>query len=228
MRGVDDLPWFHATLELLDLRRHERVLAIGCTAPQLRAVARLVGDGGELTAIEPDRTRAERLAREPIAGLAVVAATPGADRFGSFDALLACPLVAPPWPWAELPAAAHHNLRPGGRFAIDVPAPDMIPVVHAAWQRSGLPPLAPDPLRGIADDRLAHDLRATGLRRVDTVLGTHLLSLESPFDLVELLTPALRLDDTAAAELGRSLASELHSTGTCDVLVHRTRVHGIR
>ncbi|MBK8099803.1 MAG: hypothetical protein IPK26_22085 [Planctomycetes bacterium] len=228
MRGLDDLPWFHAALELLDLRRHERVLAIGCMAPQLRAIARLIGERGELTAIEPDRTRAEQLAGEPIPGLAVVAASPGADRFGSFDALLACPLVTPAWPWSELPAAAHNNLRPGGRFAIDVPAPDMIPVLRTAWAKTGRPPLQPDPLAGIADDRLAHELRAGGLRRVDTVLGTHLLTLESPFDLVELWTPALRLDDRTAAELGRALASELHSTGACDLLVHRTRVHGIR
>ena len=38
MTAADDRPWFHAALRLLDLRAHDRVLAIGCAADEVRAL----------------------------------------------------------------------------------------------------------------------------------------------------------------------------------------------
>jgi hypothetical protein len=194
----------------------------------VRAIAGLIGNQGTLTVVEPDRRAAEAIAERAPPAVEILALSPaGTERFGLFDALLYAPLVVlplPPGAWAELP---RQNLRPGGRFVIDLPAPDMIPDLRAAWLEIGGDAAALAPFRGPSDDEIAAVLRNTGLRRVETVLGTHLLPLSSPLDLIDLVTPAMGLEEDRRTELARALRARYRGRHQVETLVHRTRVHGI-
>lgn len=224
-----DQPWFHAAVQLLDLRREDRVLAMHADPEQVRSLAVLIGKGGELTVLQPDRSLAEAIATMELPQVEVLAhATTGDERFGTFDAMLVAPMSQPDWmkgAYAELP---RRNLRPGGRLVLDLPAPDMVPPLLAACREMGLEATAVAPLCGLRDDELADILRNAGLRRVQALLGSHLIHLESPFDLVDLWAPCLQLNEPQRLELGQGLVRRVGTTAACDVLVHRTRVQALR
>lgn len=230
MHALEGLPWFAAAMAQLELRPRERVLLhSGGHEAQVRAVASAVGRSGKVVVVEPRRAIAEAIAALDLPQLEVLAlATDGSEHFGTFDAVLCAPTVLPDWPpgaFGELPRS---NLRPGGRIVIDLPGPDMVPDVTAV---ASIVNLAPDRLRllrGPGDDRLSEVLRNAGLRRVHPLLGSHLLALESPFDLAEFLGPLLQLPAATVTELGTALAHRLHTHAACEVLVHRSRVQAMR
>jgi SAM-dependent methyltransferase len=229
MQRADGQPWFLAALELLDLRRQDRVLVLDATPSQVRVVAAVVGSRGAVTVVEPERAPAEAIAAMDLPNVEVLAhRTSGTERFGAFDALLVAPLCAPPWPEAAFAELPRHNLRPGGRLVLDLPGPEMAPDLAAVWLERGLAPERLAPLRGIADDRLAALLRDAGLRRVQALLGSHLLAAESPFDHVDALTAALQTTDAERRDLGDALVRRLGTTGRAELLVHRTRVQALR
>lgn len=58
--------------------------------------------------------------------------------------------------------------------------------------------------------------------------GSHLVHLESPFDLVDGFAPCLPITEAQRTELGQGLVRRLGTTGACDVVVHRTRVQALR
>jgi hypothetical protein len=224
------LPWFAAAAELLDLRRQDRVLLIGPGQNEhVRSIASAVGRSGAITVLEPDRERAEAIAALELAQVEVLALQPvGGESFGSFDAVLHCPMLLPTLPLAGYGEVALHNLRPGGRYVVDVPGPEMIPDVAAAADRltdaqDWLPRL-----RGPSEVDLAGALRLAGLRRVETALGSHLLTLPSVHDLAEWLANGLGLGVAATVELAAALRARLRGTSPAELLVHRTRVHAIR
>lgn len=229
MTRLDGQPWFHAALQLLDLRPRDRVLLLHPEPDQVRDVAALVGKGGELTIVHPHPPTAESIAAQALPAVEVLAhRIAGDERFGTFDAMLVAPLWQPDWPpgaYAELPRA---NLRPGGRLALDLPAPDMLPQLTACCHELGFPDAALAVLRGPRDDELTDILRNAGLRRVQALLGSHLLHLDSPFDLAETFGDRLHLGEQERTDLGRALVGKLGSTSAADVLVHRTRVQAQR
>ena len=229
MPPIADQPWFHAAVQLLDLRHEDRVLAMHADPEQVRGLAALVGKGGELTVLQPDRLLAEKIAAMALPQVEVLAhATAGDERFGTFDAMLVAPRSQPNWhkgAYAELP---RRNLRPGGRLVLDLPAPDMVPPLLAVCREMGLGEEAVAPLCGLRDDELAEILRNAGLRRVQALLGSHLVHLESPFDLVDGFAPCLPITEAQRLELGQGLVRRLGTTGACDVVVHRTRVQALR
>ena len=87
MPNIRTQPWLADALELLALRRGERVLLVTIPSPaQAAAVLRAVGSKGEVLGVEPDQARAR--AAVDRTGIEVLAYTPsGKEQFGTFDAL---------------------------------------------------------------------------------------------------------------------------------------------
>lgn len=222
-------PWFDSALERLALRRGERALAIEPRLADLLALRAALGADGELTAVIADRQLAESVAERQLDGLRVLAhAVEGGERFGAFDAALCAPHVGPALPparWAELVRA---NLRPGGRFVVDLPAVEMIPDLSDAWREAGWDeePLAA--LRGPSDVELVEALRGAGLRGVESALGAHLLRAPSAADLVAGFADDLGLDDDRAVELAHGLVRLRRETGPLELLAHRAQASGRR
>lgn len=227
--AADGRPWFHAAVQLLDLRAKDRVLALASTDHEAQALARLVGGRGAVTIVYADRHTAEAVADHVPAHVEVaVRLLDGDERFGSFDALLAAPTHGPlPRPIA-LGRLARHNLRPGGRCVVDVPAPEMLPELAGAALELGWPDGDLIHLRGIADDELAAAMQEAGLRGVHSLLATHLLHLGSPMDLVDLFAAALPVSPDQRIELAHAITRRRGSPAELDALVHRSRLQAQR
>jgi hypothetical protein len=222
-------PWFADALELAQLRRQDRVLALFADTQQTGALAQLVGKDGKVTIVQPDLAIAEEVAALGLGNVEVLGnRVVGTERFGSFDALVCAPLADPHLPlgaYAELP---RRNLRPGGRLAIDLPAPRMLPQVQKAAGELGWPESRLANFAGPADDVLADALRNAGLRRVRGLLGSHLIHVPSAPDFVDLLAPALGLSAAERLELDDALRRQAGTAGAAEFLVHRTRLEGLR
>jgi hypothetical protein len=54
------------------------------------------------------------------------------------------------------------------------------------------------------------------------------VAVGSPFDLVDLVATAVRLDEDERTLLGEALARRLHSTAAIETLAHRSAVAGMR
>lgn len=222
-------PWFAAALALLDLRRQDRLLAIDVAAEHARPLATLVGSRGELVLVLRDRQQAEGIAALALPQVTVLAhALTGDERFGTFDAMLLAPDTGPLLPLGCYPDLARSNLRPGGRFVVDLPGPDMVPDLRAAALDLRWPEARLEALRGIADDALAESLRNAGLREVSGVLGAHLVQVTTPGDLVGAFGDALDLGEDERLQLTHALVRRRGTTGPIDALVHRTRLLGRR
>jgi hypothetical protein len=220
---ADGQPWFHAAVQLLDLRSKDRLLALGCGAREACALAHLIGSRGTLIVVHGERAAAEAIAAQVPAHVEVVVHQPdGSERFGSFDALLAVPRWGPLPPVAAYGGLARQNLRPGGRCVVDVPAPEMLPELAGAAIELGWPAACLRSLRGTADDDLAAALRASGLRGVQGHLVTHLLQVGSPGELVDQFAEAMAATPAQRIELAHALVRRRGSAGGIEALVHRT------
>ena len=222
-------PWFDSSLERLALRRGERVLTLEPRLPDALAMRTAIGGDGELTAVIADRARAEALAERQLPGVRVLAhEVSGDERFGTFDAAMCTLHTGPALAPARCAALLRSNLRPGGRFVVDVPAGDMIPDLSDAWREAAWDeePLAA--LRGPSDLELVEALRDAGLRSVESALGSHLLRPGAPSDLVASFAEDLGLDDDRIVELAHGLVRLRREAGPIDVLVHRTQASGRR
>lgn len=222
-------PWLEDSLEQLNLRKRDRCLVLSCpTSAHVGAVSRLVGRTATIVVVEPDLSLAELASQGKHEDLKVLNCTPvGGERFGTFDALLACPLTTMGWSltlWADL---ILHNLRPGGRFVLDLPAETMCDPLRRAWERIGGAEEALEPISGPPEEEVANVLRRVGLRSVEPSMGTHLVTLESPYTLSGFLH-GLWTDDGLHADLEIALVETLQTTREIDVVFQRTRVHGLR
>jgi len=222
-------PWLADALELLDLRRNDRVLVFSAsTMAHVAAVRQSVGGSGRTLVIEPDRVVAKQIAKAAPADVEVVNHTPSDNEsLGDFDAILACPLFAlelPPTFWGSL---FSNNLRPGGRFVLDLPGEEMNDHLAACWLESGGPSAALERLRGPSKQDLLGALEAAGLRDLSASAGSHLVHLESPFVLTSLLQDAADLNEEAVEDLGRRLVERLKTANNVDFVFHRIRVHGL-
>lgn len=229
MESTFDHPWFREAVQRLEPRRDERILLV--TAPLVdyaAGLAQLAGDDGLVRVVEPHRATAEAIAEAGLDNVEVLALQPGSsDRFGSHDAMLGCPWTMPRWPlgdWAEI---AVHNLRPGGRFVIDLPAESVAEPLAGAWRDIGGTPDQLEPLIGVSERELAASLRKRGLRQVEAAMATHLVQLESPSALAQEICAAVDAAERAE-DLALALTQRLRASTDADWVVRRTRVHGIR
>jgi len=229
MNPDSDHPWFRQAVERLEPRERDRLLLVTSHLPEYaRSLAQLVGSEGMVRVVEPIRHLAEEIAALDLPQLEILSTNPGAeDRFGIHDGLLGCPFTMPLWPlsnWAEL---AVHNLRPGGRFVIDLPGEALAEPIALAWEEIGGDPDALRQLQGVSERELAASLRQRGLRQVEAAMATHLLRIDSPAALAEELCDGIgdrsRLDDLTVA-----LTRRLRTARDAEIIVRRTRVHGIR
>lgn len=229
MTVADPTPWLAAAIGLLDVRRHDRLLACDVDVAGARRLAALVGKDGELVVVTRDAPTANQLAALGLGHVRVLARQlAGSESFGTFDALLVAPPTGPLLPLGAFLELARANLRPGGRLVLDVPGREMVPDLLEAGGTAGAAAERCAGLRGIADDELADTLRHGGMRNVHAVLGAHLLHLPSPADLVALFAPFLELDDDDVLTLTHALVRKKGGTGPLDALVHRTRVLALR
>ena len=222
-------PWFPDVMDLLDLRKRDRALLITAQRPRyVEAVAQRVGSSGDILVLEPDRNAASEVA-EAMPRVEIIVLTPtGKETFGSFDALLACPLGAPVWPLDLWSGVTARSLRPGGRFAIDLPGEELCEDLSSCWLDIGGSEEKLIPIRGPSEQDLATNLRQGGLRMVAAAMGTHIVGLDSPHALASLGAELLGANVEQAEELGIALTRRLRTTGPVEVVFHRTRVHGIR
>ena len=222
-------PWLENALEQLDLRRRDRCLVLTCpTQAHLGAVSELVGRTASIVVVEPNENLAKLASRGEHEHLEVLAYEPkGGESFGTFDAMLACPLTTMGWSielWGDLIAP---NLRPGGRFVIALPGETLCEPLRRAWDLIGGSADVLQDLRGPAESTFAQFLRERGLRSVEAAMGTHMLHLESPWALADLLRDQEGANGLIA-DLELALVEDLQTNGPIDVVFHRTRVHGLR
>lgn len=222
-------PWFDSALERLEVRRNNRLLAIDPSLQEVAALRGLVGNGGQLTLVVHDRHLAEQLAEHQWPQVTVLAhATIGDETFGTHDSLLIVPRTGPLLPVDAYATLARNNLRPGGRFVIDLPGLDMVPDIHAAWEALGWDEERLQPLCGISDVELTDAARAAGLRGVQSALGSHLLHAGSKADLVAAFAEPLGLSDDEITDLGHEIVRRRREDGPIEALIHRTQVGGQR
>ncbi|MCK5942907.1 MAG: hypothetical protein KAI24_13100 [Planctomycetes bacterium] len=222
-------PWFDSALERLELRKGNRVLAIEPDPREVAALRSAIGNAGELTVTLRDRQTAERLAERPWPNLRVLAhEVDGGETFGTFDSALIAPHTGPLLPVARYAALLRANLRPGGRFVVDLPAADMLPDLRAAILELGWDEERLAPITGPSDVELVEALREAGLRSVQSALGSHLLRTLSPADLAAGFADALALQDGEVAEIGHAIVRRRQDPGPLEALVHRAQVTGQR
>jgi hypothetical protein len=222
-------PWFDSALERLEVRRGNRLLAIDPSIAEVTALRSLVGNAGELTLVMLDRQIAEQIAEHQWERVTVLAhATTGDETFGTHDSMLVVPRTGPLLPTECYPRLARNNLRPGGRFLIDLPGEDMLPDVRKAWESLGWDEERLQPLLGANDIELTEAANTAGLRSVHAALGSHLLHADSATDLAAAFATPLGLSDDEITELGHEIVSKRQQDGPIDALVHRSQVAGQR
>lgn len=224
-------PWIASALELVDLRREDRVLVVGLDQrAHLSGIRRAVGSDGTVLVVEPRASAARELAEHCEVDVIVRRPT-GDERFGTFDAAIATTMTNQDQALTVWSRLVTRNLRPGGRFVIDLPGEVLCEDLVTAWSAIGGDDDALRPLRGPAEAVLADVLRQAGLRRVEVVLGTHLVRLDGPLALARLGWDLMAIGDaptTRREDLGLALVQRLGTTGPLEIVFKRTCVHGIR
>lgn len=222
-------PWFDSALERLEVRRGNRLLAIDPSVQEVAALRSVLGNAGELTLVVQDRQLAEELAENQWPLVTVLAhETTGGECFGTNDSLLIAPRTGPLLPVEDYAQLARKNLRPGGRFVVDLPADNMVPDIRSAWHELSWDEERLQPLQGVSDVDLTEAMRTEGLRSVESALGSHLLHAPAPAEFAAGFAEVLGLDDVEITELGHAIVRLRQADGPIDALVHRTQVSGQR
>lgn len=228
---IDEIatPWFDSALERLSLRKGERAIVIEPKQRDVVALRASIGGDGELTAVVRDRQASEQLAGMQLQQLRVIAHdTVGGERFGSYDAALFAPHTGPLLPARAYAELVRKNLRPGGRFVVDLPAADMLPDLTAAWADVGWDEERLAPIAGPTDADLVEALRDAGLRAVEGAPGAHVLQAASAAEFVAVFADELGLSDDDVVELGHAIVRNRREAGPLELLAHRAQAQGRR
>lgn len=224
-------PWLPGALELADVRRKDRVLLVHPHGARVvRAVEQLAGTAGSLTVVAPNEAQSVALAQALEGSTARIGHQffHGHETYGTFDVAIVCPTTMFEGTLRGLAQCLRGNLRPGGRFVVDLPSESPPPFLAGAMQALHWDEARQQAFHGPSEEQLATALREAGLRRVEPALTANLLRIASTHDLAELWGTPLGFDSRRSLAFGTALASQLRSLGDTEVLVHRTRVHGIR
>lgn len=206
------------------MRPGDRVLACCVSLATARMLAAEVGRDGLLMVVGDART-AHQLANLRLPSLQAYAhALAGGERFGTFDAVLTCPMAPPPLPPAAWAGLARDNLRLGGRVVLDLPGLRSVPDLANAAAAAGWHPERLAALAGVDDGELAAAMTTAGLRDARRELAATLLRADSPAEAVAGFARALGLDDAGQRDLAAGLVRHARTTGPVELLVHRARV----
>jgi hypothetical protein len=227
MSAFEPQPWLHGALERLEARRGERLLVLLVDVPAcLAALRRAIGSGGELLAIH-DEADAVRAARA-VPGVEVLAYEPqGSERFGTFDVVLAGPALALPNASERLAGLLRANLRPGGRFVLDLPGEHLAAELEAAWSAAGGGAAGAARLQGPQPQALAGTLRGAGLRDVEVAELASPVAFESPFALARMTAAALG-EPALGEALQQRLQARFRTNAALEIVVRRTLAAGRR
>ncbi len=225
------MPWLPRALQALELRAGARLLmALPAAAETARAAAAALGKTGRLTVLDPRRTLCEAIAKALPLCEAVVGEPEPTHKLGTFDAVLVAPLRCRPREAEAWAAFLKRNLRPGGRFALDLAAPAMFPEVLAAAESEGLACAAA--LRaafvGPSAAELLAAVRAAGLRQTEQLLEAHLVGFTSPFEAAAQIGAAADLREDDREGLGEAIARLCRSTAEVELRVLRAGCAGMR
>jgi hypothetical protein len=227
---IDWQPWFAEAIGRLHLRKGSRVLMLTASTPDLanHALA-AVGRQGHVTVLEPDRDRAARAEQLEHDGLAVISYRPeGQESFGPHDGLVACPATDPDWPPNLWGAVAKANLRPGGRFVVDLPAPRHCEVVEDACGHIGAPAELLAHWNGPSEAALAQLLQADGLRAIEPQSLAFPVAFPSPHEAALVVCDRLGAGRRLVDSLQLALARQFGTNGPIELLFRRSRVTGMR
>lgn len=223
-------PWLLDRLEAVDLRRTDRVLLClpGSAAVASAIRGRLNRDC--LTVLESNRASAQEIHRS-LSDLDLGYGDVSPEQsLGIYDVVIAAPIAPPPRSTEVWTHFVARHLRPGGRYVLDLPSPDPMPDVLAAARDANLPCAETIHRRfcGPAPEELAVAMRNSRVRKAETLLGTHLVRFDSPFDVAQELCALLRLPEDDATQLGEAIARRCQSTTTIELRVMRSAVTGMR
>ncbi|MEO0481785.1 MAG: hypothetical protein AAF196_20150 [Planctomycetota bacterium] len=229
-------PWFLEALPQLGLREGSRVLMLTVGASdQVEAILQRIGAEGSLTIIEPDGDRVGSLERIQHESLTVLHYTPdGEESFGVHDLLLGAPLRTPCWAdsmWGDL---ARSNLRPGGRFLLDLPGERHCAAASEAWLDVGGDEETLDRWNGPNERGLAKQLAQSGLRNVEGFATSHLMPFDSPQEAAESLAVMLGLDlrsedaQKRTDDLRLAIAKRCDAGANLELVFQRSRITGMR
>ncbi|MEY2715803.1 MAG: hypothetical protein RIT24_2146 [Planctomycetota bacterium] len=213
------------------MRKSERVLlCLSRSAATASAVRGLLSRAGHLTVVETRWSTSHEVGGHLDQTACIVGDVEPGAQVGRFDVVIVNPLAPAPrdaWVWADFVAK---NLRPGGRYCIDLPAPDPAPDALAAARDSNLPcaDAIATRFQGPTVEDLVAALKRSGVRSAEAMLGTQLVRFESPYDIAELLGTELRLDADHATDLGEAIARRCKTSATVEIRMQRSMVVGMR
>lgn len=211
--------------------KSERVLLCLSGSPETASAVRgLLSRNGKLVVLETRWSTSHDVGGNCEQTDCIVGDVEPGLQVGRYDVVIVNPLAPPPrdcWIWSDFVAK---NLRPGGRYCIDLPAPDPAPDALAAARDANLP--CADAIarrfQGPPVEDLAAALRRSGTRSAEALLGTHLVRFESPFDVAHLLGTELRLDADDATDLGEAIARRCKTSASVEIRMQRSTVVGMR
>lgn len=142
------------------------------------------------------------------------------------DAIVGCPFSASFEEVAPALRAGRRFLRPGGRFALEVPAQPTCEVLGEVAEELGLGALMRANARGLTDDEIDNLLPSDCLRKLERHDLVLMAAFDSPHDA---LMAWFQDDDTPEVEvLTRALTSRLASIRSIELPLRRVRLVGMR
>ncbi len=193
----------------------------------LEGVQQAIGGAGKLLVVEPRRTLALKVAER--GNVEVVSVAPsGTERFGAFDALVAAPMNVPRWSIDATLRLAGSNLRPGGRFVIDLPGHPMSEDLAEAYERADRDTAEIEPWIGPTREDFEASLARTGLRDTKVVEHHHVVRFESPLLLARLACEHAPAAQPYCDDLTLRLVERMRTTGAADYVIRRIAALGMR
>ncbi len=246
-------PWLRPAwdiLQTIELKRGERILLLPARTGELLARISSFHVEGSITGVEPNLYLLEQ-ARELIASLEV-------ERTEKIE-LLHGPISSVPCPGAQDALLGHflfpmvkeisrfaqsvkRNLRPGGRFAIQMPIEGFSPFLEEAFMESlgntAILPNKPSLCMALKKATIEKGFKEAGFRRLEFVVKVYLQNFDTPSEAGDFLFsyggwPGMEGIDNDTRErlvheIGIRLCRSLHQGKDIEIPFKRLIIYGTR